>query len=304
MRTNVFETMYNIAFTELSDPKTLSNALDNNVLNMSIDNTVRVAESEYIEAADSVSFELVDIDDNNAVGRITISGTEKQLRNNDSHRILEQRVIGDKIYYLFTCIKALPKEKDEKVINISQENNIESQLPSFDTVIKIDSLSRMIDYYLDCILNDTIVMTHLNERDKMTSNDPVIVIAKAILLYNSLIGQETFKLSDNNEEMWKIVTDMLLTENIRTDWLQNNQFKSNDKLSIFRAQLELKDEIFRLCNEVRSDDQEKFKENYMNLFTKGDIYKLANYRWIPVFLAVGTNAFSTEALNITWKNYI
>ena len=299
MRTNVFETMYDIVFNTQE-----SVTMCDEVFNANIKNNIRIAESEYIEKVESTYLNIVPVCDGHYVGHITISGPQKNNNTNDNYRILEQRVIGTNgIYYLFVCIKALPKEADDKIVALSKEQDNMAKSIDTDTVIKIDALSRMIDYYLDCIMNETIVMTQLNERDRMTSNDPAITIAKAILLYNSPIGKAVFSLKEENENEWLLTTDMLLTNNLRLDWLTLNQFKSNDKTVIFMPQIELKNEIFRLCNDVSCEDPSSFKDNYMSLFTKGDIYKLANYNWIPTFLAVGTNVFSTEVLNHNWKKY-
>lgn len=296
----VFDDMYDIAFGK---PLSLEQLERDKVFQANLQNTINAA-NKLINIT-SKEFFITEINRKSAIGTIVLSGKLVEGNNDTINNVFEQRVITlDRTYYLFVIIH--PEE--DTVSNIISIDDSKSKVQSNIDMnsIMIDGLSRSIDYLLDCIHHDSYVMSELNHRDGLMSNDPVIIIAKAVLLYNSRYGRAIFDSiqGENAEDELRDVCDKLITRNLRVDWLSNGSFKSTDKANVFSAQLLLKEEIYTLCRNMgTNDNDDTFYINYQSLFIDGDIYKLGVYDYIPSFIAVGSNAFSTEALETIWAKY-
>ncbi len=301
----IFNDMLRIAF---GAPLMLDELKKDVVFDANIQNTINVVK-KFINVT-SKEFCITEIetsfgDRTTAIGTVVLSGKRVDGNNDTINNVFEQRVITiHRVYYLFIIIH--PEEEPSNIISIDDSKAIVQNRIDINSIM-IDGLSRSIDYLLDCVYHDSYVMSELNNRDKLVSNDPVIIIAKATLLYNSRYGRAIFDSiqGENADEEIRDLCDKLITRNLRVDWASNSSFKSTDKANIFSAQLLLKEEIYTLCRSIGvNDNNDIFYTNYRSLFIDGDIYRLDGYDYIPSFLTVGSNAFSTTAMETIWNQYI
>lgn len=226
------------------------------------------------------------------IGTVILSGVSDKVQE-QQNKVVEIRVVGKYTYYMYIVINIRKEESitDEDIKDIILSN-------------AIDMDSRMIDYYLDIICMEKSKVGFLNKRDE-TSEDPLIILAKALLLVNSDDGRAIFNQSNfENENILFHIMDQFITPNLRTDWLISNTIKSADKANTFSAQILLKQEMYKFCLDMRVDDKQKQKQIYMDLFTKGKAYKIENYDYIKKFVAYGTQPFSTEQISIYWNTLI
>lgn len=239
------------------------------------------------------------------VGIITLSGQnpDEEVKE-DTYNIVERRVIvnnGNPIY-LFIIIESLGSE--------SWKNRLKNNIPSTEKcVYYLNGIARIMDYYLDNVRFNTQIMTNLNIRDNMISTDPMVVLAKAYLLYNNkFLKENMFSGIPDGEEDQDLITnyyhfiDGTLFRNLGTDWLVSKDIILSDKSTVFSPQILLKQEIFDWLrkNELTADE-------YCDLFENGGIYKYMRekgYTHITEYLNIGANSFSTESLNKQWIKYI
>lgn len=242
---------------------------------------------------------------NTDVGIITLSGQNPDEKvKEDTYNIIERRVIvnnGNPIY-LFIIIESLGSE--------SWKNRLKNNIPSTEKcVYYLNGIARIMDYYLDNVLFNTQVMTNLNIRDNMISTDPMVVLAKAYLLYNNkFLKENMFSGIPAGEEDQDLITnyyhfiDGTLFRNLGTDWLVSKDIILSDKSTVFGPQILLKQEIFDWLR-----NNELTLEEYQDLFVNGGIYKYMRekgYARITEYLNIGGNSFSTETLNKTWMQCI
>lgn len=263
----------------------------------------------------NIKFDLRYLDFDTFVGCVYVIGKPHKPGAEPFRRIVEQRVLGCNTYYLFTVITEEGYDVSSNVVPINIKDIDVGKI-----ALRADCMSRMLDYVIDCVHFDPIKSTYLHERDKITTNDPVIIIAKTVLMYYDLLcntslqkylnsldaisKNEKGKEENNTADVMRLnVIDSILHNHMRCDWLPLTAFKSNDKIQVFENQIGLKEDIYTLARDVYSADSEKFYENYKSLFT-GDIYKIAGYPYISKFLFFGLNTFSTEALNSIWRQYV
>lgn len=242
---------------------------------------------------------------NTDVGIITLSGQNPDTNiDEDTYNILERRVIlyNGKIMYLFITIESLGSK--------SWKNRLKNDAPSTEKcAYYLNSIARVMDYYLDNVLFNTQIMTNLNIRDNVISSDPMIVLAKSYLLYNNkFLKENMFSGIPDGEENQDIVIDYYhfidstLFRNLGTDWLLSKDILLSDKSTIFAPQILLKQEIFDWLrnNELTPDE-------FLELFENAGIYSYMRekgYSHITEYLNIGANSFSTESLNNLWIKYI
>lgn len=240
-----------------------------------------------------------------SVGIITLSGknTDDDVKE-DTYNVLERRIAmhPEHSIYLFIIIESLGSESWKSVLK--------NAIPSTEKcVYYLNGIARIMDYYLDNVLFNTQVMTNLNIRDNMISTDPMVVLAKAYLLYNNkFLKENMFSGIPDGEEDHDIITnyyhfiDGTLFRNLGTDWLVSNDIVLSDKSTVFGPQILLKQEIFDWLR-----NNELTPEEYQDLFENGGIYKYMRekgYARITEYLNIGGNSFSTEQLNKVWMNCI
>lgn len=280
-----------------------------------MENMKDVIDKNLIEVKD-IKFDLKLLEPRTYIGCMYVIGKPHKPGAEPFRRIVEQRVLGINTYYLFTVITEEGYDISSNVIPINIKDIDVGKI-----ALRADCTSRIIDYVVDCFNMDAIKCTYLHERDNVTTNDPVVIIAKAVLMHHDLMVSTPLQkylnsldaLSENTGEkengentadiMRLNVIDSILHSHLRTDWLPLTAFKSNDKIQVFENQIGLKEDIYTLAKDVYSADSEKFFKNYKSLFT-GDIYKIAGYPYISKFLFFGLNTFSTEALNSIWRQYV
>lgn len=242
---------------------------------------------------------------NTDVGIIILSGQnpDEEVKE-DTYNIIERRItlcIKNSMY-LFIIIESLGSE--------SWKNRLKNNIPSTEKcVYYLNGIARTMDYYLDNVKFNTQIMTNLNIRDNMVSTDPMVVLAKAYLLYNNkFLKENMFSGIPEGEEDKDLITnyyhfvDGTLFRNLGTDWLLSKDILLSDKSNVFSPQIFLKQEIFDWLrnNELTTDE-------YLDLFENGGIYKYMRekgYSHITEYLNIGANSFSTEALNKQWMKYI
>lgn len=270
--------------------------------------------SEHLVKNPRLEFSITQLDQyrgtgrkNDAFGCIYILGDVIDL-NGEPFKLLEQRILGLRTYNLFIIIGPEDYDIRKNIIPINIKDINTSKIS-----LRVDALSRTLDYLIDCYYDDQSKSTALHARENQVTNDPVISIAKTILLYADMMRNTPIKKyieaiekqdqeSDQKDLLWFNLIDSILTNHMRTDWLPLSSFKSNDKLQCFQHQIGAKEDIYNLARDVYSEDLNKFDRNYKNLFT-GDIYKLAGYPNIESLLFAGMPALSTETLNMVWRQY-
>lgn len=283
----LFENMYKLLEEEKSiDIKDdiLESAIDNVKESIILDSFVK--KDTVIELKRSIK----QINYDEMIGTIILSGVSDNIETLEN-KIIETRVVGDRYtYYLYI------------VINIRKHDSLtEEEIQDIIMINAIDTDSRMIDYYLDIVCMEKSKIGFLNKRDE-TSEDPLIILAKTLLLINSDDGKMLFNPANyENDNVLFHIIDRYITPNMRTDWLISNNIKSADKANTFAAQLLLKQEIYKFCLDMRNDN---LKQVYMDLFVRGKIYKLNGYDYIKKFIAYGTQPFSTQQINIYWSKLI
>lgn len=282
-----------------------------------MENMKDVIDKNLMEVKD-IKFDLRCLDFDTFIGCVYVIGKPHNPGTEPFRRIVEQRVLGRNTYYLFTVITEEGYDVSSNVVPINIKDIDVGKI-----ALRADCMSRMLDYVIDCVHIDSIKSTYLHERDKVTTNDPVVIIAKTVLMYHDLMCNTPLQKylnsldamsktknengegeDDNTADVMRLnVIDSILHSHMRCDWLPLTAFKSNEKIQVFENQIGLKEDIYTLARDVYSADSEKFYENYKSLFT-GDIYKIAGYPYISKFLFFGLNTFSTEALNSIWRQYV
>lgn len=282
----LFENMYKLLEEEENinvEDDILEAAIDNIKNSIILDSFVKKDTIKEIRR----SIKQINYDE--MIGTIILSGASENEETYEN-KIIETRVVGRYTYYLYI------------VVNIRKDEELNDDL--FQNIMitnAIDMDSRMIDYYLDIICMEKSKIGFLNKRDE-TSEDPLIILAKALLLINSDDGKVLFDPANyENDTILFHVIDQYVTPNLRTDWLISKDIKSADKANVFAAQILLKQEIYKFCLDMRSEKQ---KQIYMDLFVRGKAYKIEGYDYIKKFIAYGTQPFSTEQINIYWKTLI
>lgn len=217
---------------------------------------------------------------------------------------IDKRIISKGItYYVTVMFKLSMATMKQKQYDIEYNSN------------SLVLLSKSLDYVIDCIHHDSIIMSELAGA---RSDDALVILAKTLLLFSSSYGRKMLSIIteedvDDYEKFHMI--DAVFLPLMKVDWLMSKDIKLEAKAHAFESQIMLKQDIYNFCKEVAetttlpsekimSIDVLQFKQIYNTMFNDGKIISIVKpeHKDIVRFIVIGhTNPYSTKTLNTEWE---
>jgi len=297
-----------------------------------MENMISMTEREFVSTVTTQEYRITHVptimeenaemnDDihNDAVGIVYLSGKslDKESTENDI-KMIEHRVLGQNgltSYYLIFIINIIPYKSKRKTVMVLNDPTItctdrddKYKFTADVSLAMFDCISRILDYYLDCLCNETEKNNKLHLSN--TAQDPYMILMKMYILFLSdylyPIRDIKFDYDPQSQQEWFIELDKRVTPHLRLDWVQNLSIVSNDKANVFAPQLQLKQSLYFWMYDLFSkcttkEMHGKFEEWFINggIYTDEEVPDI-----VKMFLFAGTDSYSTKAFNDIWKQYI